>query len=148
LNKAPGADFRTITSQYNKRLIRLVKIFSNYHKKLTPCKDTPVMASAMQADFAESLGLNVTARYGRAEDMAPADLIVLVKKGKKAGVKAVIDNLQSGSEAGLPFSGELGAAHVVFSNFPMFTKDAPTYEALYAYNCDLLIKALEKGTGK
>lgn len=145
LNKIPGRDFKTITMQYNGRLMRIVKISGQYTQKFAPYKDTPVMVSAMQADFAESLGLKVIARYGRAEDLAPADLIALVKQGKEAGVQVVVDNLQSGAEAGLPLSGELGAAHVVFSNFPMFTPDVPTYEALYAYNCDLLLNALEKG---
>lgn len=148
VTKIPGADFKTVTLQYNARLMRVVKAASEAQKMLAPYKDTPVMASAMQADFVAGLGMKVVARYGRAEDMAPAELARLVKQGKEADVKVVVDNLQSGSEAGAPLSGELDAAHVVFSNFPMFIPEVPTFETLYAYNRDLLLNALEKNAKK
>lgn len=148
LNKTSGSDFKTLTLQYNARLMRIVKVSGKYHGLITPYKNTPVMASAMQADFAASLGMKVVARYGRAEDTAPAGLMKLVKQGKEAGVTIVIDNLQSGAEAGQPLAGELGAAHIVFSNFPRFTPDVPTYEDLYSYNCELLLAALRNRSGK
>jgi len=106
------------------------------------------MVSVMQADFVRRLGMNVIADYGRAEDLSPGSLMRLAESGKKAGVRVVIDNMQSGAEAGVPLAGEIGAAHVAFSNFPLFVQEAPDYETLLRHNCDLLTAALRGKAGK
>jgi len=148
LSAMPGIDAKRVEDRLTQRLDRISKIVALCEKALEPYAGTPVMASLMQADFARRLGMKVIADYGRAEELSPGGLIRLVEAGKKAGVLVVIDNMQSGAEAGLPLADEIGAAHIIFSNFPQFIQTVPDYETLLRYNCDLLIAALKKKTGK
>ena len=144
----PGVDAKRVEDKLAQRLSRVAETAAACEKALEAHAASPVMASIMQADFVRRLGMNVIAEYGRAEDISPRKLMRLTEEGKKAGVLVVVDNMQSGAEAGLPLAGEIGAAHVSFSNFPMFAREAPDYETLLRYNCELLAAALRKKTGK
>jgi len=142
----PGVDAKHVEDKLAQRLGRISEAVASHEKALEPYVGTPVMASLMQADFLRRLGMNVIADYGRAEDLSPGSLMRLAEAGKKAGVLVVVDNMQSGAEAGLPLAGEIGAAHIAFSNFPLFVQEVPDYETLLRYNCDLLTAALRKKT--
>ncbi|MDR0466270.1 MAG: zinc ABC transporter substrate-binding protein, partial [Deltaproteobacteria bacterium] len=126
----PGVDKRRVEAKRAKREGDIAEAMAALEKTLAPYAGSPVMVSFMQADFVRRLGMNVVADYGRAEDISPGALMRLAAEGKKAGVLVVVDNLQSGAEAGLPLAGEIGAAHVAFSNFPLFVQEAPDYETL------------------
>ena len=144
----PGVDAKRVENRLTQRLGRIAETVTAYEKALAPYVGAPVMASVMQADFVRRLGMNVVADYGRAEDISPGSLMRLAESGKKAGVRVVIDNMQSGAEAGVPLAGEIGAAHVAFSNFPLFVQEVPDYETLLRHNCDLLTAALRGKAGK
>ena len=144
----PGVDARRVAGKLAQRLERIAETAAACEKALAPYAGAPVMVSLMQADFVRRLGMKVIADYGRAEDLSPGSLMRLAESGKKAGVRAVIDNMQSGAEAGLPLAGEIGAAHVVFSNFPLFVPEVPDYERLLRHNCGLLAAALKGGAGR
>jgi zinc transport system substrate-binding protein len=144
----PGVDAGRVENKLAQRLGRIAKAVAASEKALAPYAGSPVMVSLMQADFVRRLGMNVVADYGRAEDSSPGSLMRLVETGKKAGVRVVVDNMQSGAEAGVPLAGEIGAAHVAFSNFPLFVQDVPDYETLLRHNCDLLTAALKGRAGK
>jgi len=144
----PGVDAQRVAGRLAQRLGRIAKTVAACEKALEPYAGSPVMVSLMQADFARRLGMSVIADYGRAEDLSPGSLMRLAEAGKKAGVLVVVDNMQSGAEAGVPLAVEIGAAHVAFSNFPRFTEAAPDYESLLRYNCGLLTAALRKKAGK
>ena len=144
----PGIDAKRVGDNLARRLERITEAVAACEKAVGPYAGSPVMVSLMQADFVRRLGMNVIADYGRAEDISPGGLIRLAEAGKKAGVLVVVDNMQSGAEAGLSLAGEIGAEHIAFSNFPQFVKEAPDYETLLRYNCNLLTSALRKKTGK
>jgi zinc transport system substrate-binding protein len=148
LSALPGVDAKRVQDRLAQRLGRIAKAVAACEKALAPYAGSPVMASIMQADFVRRLGMRVIADYGRAEDLSPGSLMRLAEAGKKAGVLVVVDNMQSGAEAGVPLAGELGAAHVAFSNFPRFIEAVPDYESLLRYNCDLLTAALGKKAGR
>ncbi|MDR2695675.1 MAG: metal ABC transporter substrate-binding protein [Deltaproteobacteria bacterium] len=143
----PGVNAKRVADKLAQRLGRIAETVAAYEKALAPYAGSPVMASLMQADFVRRLGMNVVADYGRAEDSSPGSLMRLVEAGKKSGVRVVVDNMQSGAEAGAPLAGEIGAAHVAFSNFPLFVQDVPDYETLLRHNCDLLAAALKGRAG-
>ncbi|MDR3089367.1 MAG: metal ABC transporter substrate-binding protein [Desulfobulbaceae bacterium] len=138
----PGVDATAMEKRLHRRLEHIVAVTDACDKALWPYADTPVMAATMQADFVKRLGMNVVADYGRAEDMSPATLMRLAEEGKKADVQVVIDNMQSGGEAGAPLAGEMGAKHVVFSNFPLPDSETASYAALLRHNCEALAQAL------
>jgi ABC-type Zn uptake system ZnuABC Zn-binding protein ZnuA len=78
----------------------------------------PVIASALQRETMEWMGFRVVGQYGRPEAMSPRDVVRLVKIGREQQAIAVVDNLQSGPEAGRGIAEAIGAPHVVLTNFP------------------------------
>lgn len=77
------------------------------------------VSSEHQAGFLSWLGFNVIATYGRPEELTPKELIEITRKAKSEGVQIVVDNLQSGPKAGEQIAIEIGARHVVLTNFPL-----------------------------
>ena len=77
-----------------------------------------VLASSMQKEPLEWMGLRVVGDYGRPEALSARDIVRLVKIGREWKAVAVVDNLQSGPDAGKGVAETLGIPHVVWSNFP------------------------------
>lgn len=138
----PGVDAAALEARLEDRVRRITDLAAACRSTLAPFTGTPALCAFMQEEFTRWTGMDVVAHYGRAEDMSPGMLMALAGKGKKADVLVVVDNLQSGAEAGLPLARELRAAHVAFSNFPRYTPEAPTYESLLRLNTALLHDAL------
>ncbi len=84
-----------------------------------PHGETPVICSELQADFLTWAGFDVLETYGRAESMAPKTIEGLIKTGKMNKVRLVVDNRQSGPSVGAGIAREIGAEHVVLTNFPI-----------------------------
>ena len=77
-----------------------------------------VIASSMQKEVLEWMGFRVAGEYGRPESMSTREVVRLSKIGKDHQAIAVVDNLQSGPEAGKEIAETLGVPHVVLTNFP------------------------------
>jgi zinc transport system substrate-binding protein len=77
-----------------------------------------VLASSMQKEPLEWMGFRVVGEYGRPESISAKEIIELSRIGKQQSVIMVVDNLQSGPEAGRALAESLGIPHVVLSNFP------------------------------
>ncbi|MCL2102424.1 MAG: zinc ABC transporter substrate-binding protein [Syntrophorhabdaceae bacterium] len=144
----PGINAKRVEDRLAQRIERIAEAVAVCEKDLGPFAGSPVMVSDMQAGFVRRFGMNVIADYGRAEDISPGGLMRLSVAGKKAGALVVVDNMQSGAEAGLPLAGEIGAAYIAFSHFPRFVQEVPDYETLLRYNCGLLTAALKGKAGK
>lgn len=102
-----------------------------------------VICAEMQAGFLKWAGFDVVATYGRPEDLTPKKLQELIVKGKAAGVHLVVDNLQSGPDAGKELAAELSAARVTLSNFPGGFSGTGTWKAAVEKNVNLLLDALK-----
>lgn len=103
-----------------------------------------VLCSEMQQGFLKWAGFDVVATYGRPEELSPQKMQELINKGKQAGVKLVVDNLQSGPDAGKGMAKELGAAQVTISNFPGGLPQTDTWSAALDKNVELLLDALKE----
>jgi zinc transport system substrate-binding protein len=77
------------------------------------------LASDRQESFLLALGFEVAATYGRPEDFSARELSRLAQVSVDKDVGLVVDNLQSGPDAGLELARSLGARHVNLSNFPL-----------------------------
>ena len=88
----------------------------------------------MQAEFVKWAGFDVIRSFGRAEDVNARGLAEILSAVKDSPVAGVVDNYQSGPDAGLPLALELGVTHVVLSNFPGSSNDAPDYFSLLRRN--------------
>jgi zinc transport system substrate-binding protein len=130
-----AADIRTRTAA---RLGRIATAKTQAEKRLAPLAGKPVLAAAMQADFVRWAGLRVVREYGRAEDLTPRDLVGLMEAARGKNIVAVVDNLQSGANAGRPLAEALGVPHVVLSNFPGSLPGTEDYFGLLSHNVQLL----------
>ncbi|MDI6709866.1 MAG: metal ABC transporter substrate-binding protein [Bacillota bacterium] len=107
-------------------------------------KDIKVLCADMQAGFVKWMGFTVVGVYGRPEDTTPQQMEEMLAKARQEGVTLVIDNLQSGHEAGVGMAKELGAEHVTLSNFPGGLPDTETWEKAVRKNVDLVLEAIGK----
>ena len=104
-----------------------------------------VICADMQAGFIGWAGFNITAIYGRPEELSPADVEQLVIDAIEAGVVLVIDNLQSGATAASEtMAQDIGAIQVTISNFPGGLENTETWEKTIDKNVDLLLEALNE----
>ncbi|MBM4464125.1 MAG: zinc ABC transporter substrate-binding protein [Chloroflexi bacterium] len=103
-----------------------------------------VICMAHQAGFLKWAGFNVVATYPPPADLTPEKVKELVDKGREAAVALVVDNLQSGPEAGVQMAQEIGAVHVTLSNFPGGFEGTETWEKAIKKNVELLLEALGK----
>jgi zinc transport system substrate-binding protein len=78
----------------------------------------PIIASSMQKEPLEWMGFRVVGEYGRPEAMSAREVVRLSKTGRENHVIIIVDNLQSGPEAGKGIAETLGVPHVVLTNFP------------------------------
>lgn len=94
-------------------------------------------------EFVKWLGLDVVADFGPPEKLSSADVERLVKIGKENGVILVISNLQSGVKFGESLANEIGASHVILTNFPWTDPDLKTLMDLLERNSEKLIRGVE-----
>ena len=94
-----------------------------------------------QVEFAEWVGLQIVASYGPA-DLTPQATQELVDEGRAKNAVLVIDNLQSGRDAGKAIAAELGCARVILSNFPGGFDDTETWEKAIDRNIELILEAI------
>jgi zinc transport system substrate-binding protein len=103
--------------------------------------EVSVLCAEQQAGFVSWLGLNVIATYGRPDSLTPQVVRELVDTGRDSGVTLIIDNLQSGQEAGASIAEELGVTKIILSNFPGSFPDTETWEKAIDKNVQLILEA-------
>jgi ABC-type Zn uptake system ZnuABC Zn-binding protein ZnuA len=108
--------------------------------KKTDIFGKPIIASSMQKEPLEWMGFRVVGEYGRPEAMSAREFVRLAKIGKEQHAIMVVDNLQSGPEAGKGIAETLGTPHVVLMNFP----SEKGYLATIGDNVDAVLAALNK----
>jgi ABC-type Zn uptake system ZnuABC Zn-binding protein ZnuA len=81
--------------------------------------EIPVICSELQSEFLTWAGFDVLETYGRAEGMSPRIMEQLIKAGRLHKARLVVDNRQSGPSVGAGIAREIGADHVVLTNFPL-----------------------------
>ena len=108
---------------------------------------TKVLCAEMQQGFVRWAGFNITATFGRPEDLSPEQKAGLIDQAREAGVALVIDNLQSGADTlGASICAEAGveAVPVTISNFPGGLPNTETWDKAIDRNVDLLLAALDE----
>jgi zinc transport system substrate-binding protein len=99
-----------------------------------------VIASSLQKEVLEWMGFRVVGEYGRPESMSTREVVRLSKTGKDQQVMAIVDNLQSGPDAGKGIAETLGVPHVVLTNFP----SEEGYLATLKENVDAVLAAVTR----
>ncbi len=101
-----------------------------------------VICSGMQAAFLNWVGINVVVFYGRPDSLTPQVIKELVDRGREESVALIIDNLQSGKDAGAGIAEELGCKRVILSNFPGGFDNTETWEKAIDRNIELILEAV------
>jgi len=101
-----------------------------------------VMCAEIQAGFVIWTGLNVIASYGRADSLTPQVVKILVDVGRETRVSLIIDNMQSGQDAGAGIAEELGCTRIILSNFPGGFENTETWEKAIDRNIELILEAI------
>ena len=109
--------------------------------------EVPAIVMQWQAGFATWLGLNVVATYPPEERLSLRDLAEIATQGREAGALLVIDNLQSGVSFGARLAHELGAVHVVLTNFPGALPGAVDLLSMLRANAEAVFAAVESLKG-
>ena len=103
-----------------------------------------VMCADQQMGFVKWTGLNVVQTFGVPDSLTPQVTKELVDKGKQENVALIIDNLQSGQDAGAGLAEELGCKRIILSNFPGGFDDTETWEKALDRNIELILEAAGK----
>jgi len=104
-----------------------------------------VICAEMQAGFVGWAGFNITATFGRLEELGPKQRTDLIDSAQESGVALIIDNLQSGSETlGASIGEDIDAIPVTISNFPGGLGNTETWEKAIDKNVNLLLDALNE----
>lgn len=100
------------------------------------------LCADQQFPLAEWMGLDVVGAYPRAEQFTPEILHGLTKLGRKEQVRLVIDNLQSGPDAGKQLAADIGAAHATLSSFPDGFAGTDTWSKCLSDNVNRVVKEI------
>jgi zinc transport system substrate-binding protein len=140
---ARADDYRAVAVR---RTVEVQKVGAAQSQRLSQAgvRDIRVLANDMQADFIRWAGFQVVAVFGRGEDMSPREVEDAIRSGRDQTVRLVIDNLQSGKQAGLGIAKEIGAVQVTLSNFPGGFEGTETWEKAIERNVDLLMAVIGK----
>ena len=103
-----------------------------------------VICGQQQIGFLKWAGFNVVGFYGETDSWTPQTVQDLVDLGRSENVILVIDNMQSGVDAGAGIAEDINASQVTLSNFPGGYENTDTWEDTIDYNIELLIEALSE----
>ncbi len=140
LEEAAPEQAETIAGRARERIARVDRAVRDTAPLRAAIRGKAVAAASMQAEFVAWAGMTVIAQYGREEDMSPRAVVRLVEDLRGKPVAGIVDNFQSGADAGLPVALELGLPHAVLSNFPGFSETVPDYCTLLRHNLEQLAR--------
>ncbi|MDR2744117.1 MAG: zinc ABC transporter substrate-binding protein [Desulfovibrio sp.] len=135
LSPETAADIR---ERAEMRLAGVARAEAEALSRLAAIKNISVVAAETQSEFVRWAGFSVPETYRRSEEMTPKDVANLADALRGRRIAGVVDNFQSGADAGLPLAQELKVPHVVLSNFPGSADDVPDYFSLLRRNVNQL----------
>ncbi|MCS7119603.1 MAG: metal ABC transporter substrate-binding protein [Nitrososphaerota archaeon] len=91
--------------------------------------------------FVESVGFTVVATYNPPETLSAADIDNLIKTARNEGVALIIDNLQIDVEFGRGIASQVGAEHVILTNFPGAIPGTESLARMLRFNAGQLFNA-------
>jgi ABC-type Zn uptake system ZnuABC Zn-binding protein ZnuA len=91
--------------------------------------------------FVESAGFQVVATYNPPETLSAGDITTLIDTALSEGVGLIVDNLQIDVEFGKAIATQVGAEHVVLTNFPKAIPGTGDLTQMFRYNAAQLFNA-------
>ena len=97
-----------------------------------------VICMAWLKTFIESAGFTVVATFNPPETLSAGDITSLIETAQNEEVALVVDNLQIDTEFGVGIASQVGAEHVVLTNFPGAIPNTETLAKMLRYNAGQL----------
>ena len=91
--------------------------------------------------FMESVGFQVVATYNPPETLSAGDITTLVSTALSEKVALIVDNLQIDVEFGGGIAAQVGAEHVILTNFPEAIPGTGNLTQMFRYNAEQLFNA-------
>jgi ABC-type Zn uptake system ZnuABC Zn-binding protein ZnuA len=88
--------------------------------------------------FVESVGFTVVATYNPPETLSAGDITNLIDTAQSEGVSLIVDNLQIDVDFGKGIASQVGAEHVVLTNFPGAIPGTGNLSQMFRYNAEQL----------
>jgi zinc transport system substrate-binding protein len=142
MDETNSSVYQEAAGKYEKIITNVESEMKDKLAELNPASIS-VMCAEMQVGFVNWAGFNVIAAYGRPDSLTPQVVKDLVDKGKAGNVTLIIDNMQSGQDAGAGIAEELDCARVILSNFPGGYDNTETWEKTIEYNVELISNTLK-----
>lgn len=101
-----------------------------------------VVCMKWQSPFVRWVGFNIVGEYGPPETLSAGFVANLTATAKREVVALVIDNLQVGVDFGANLASEVGAVHVVLTNFPGAVPGTGNLTDMLAYNAEQLFDGI------
>ncbi|MCK5563340.1 hypothetical protein KAI30_04125, partial [Candidatus Bathyarchaeota archaeon] len=92
--------------------------------------------------FVESAGFQAVAVYDPPETLSAGDITDLVNTAQSEGVALIVDNMQIDTEFGGGIAEQVGAEHVVLTNFPGAIPNTENLHKMLRYNAEELYNGL------
>ncbi len=137
-----SSDYRSAASRLESRVKKL-SAGTSKDTKVRKTSRVAVLCADQQKPFVEWMGFAVAGTYARPEEFTPSRLHALTSIGRKRNVRLVIDNLQSGPNAGRQLARDIGAKHVTVSNFPGGYAGTQTWDACFKDNVRRILESLK-----
>ena len=93
--------------------------------------------------FIESAGFEVVADYNPPETLSAGDITKILETAQSEGVALVVDNFQIDVEFGTGIANQVGAEHIVLTNFPGAIPKTETLSKMLRYNAEQLFNGTE-----
>jgi ABC-type Zn uptake system ZnuABC Zn-binding protein ZnuA len=100
-----------------------------------------VVCMAWLKPFIEAVGFPVVATYNPPETLSAGDITTLVNTAIHEGAALIVDNLQIDVEFGSGIASQVGAEHVILTNFPGAVPGAENLTRMFRYNAEQLYNA-------
>ncbi len=133
-----------VTSSLNRELayINQVEGFLKNSSQKYHLSQYKAIVMEWQKAFVSWLGIQIVATYPPPARMSSKEVAELEQIGKEKGVELVISNLQSGTSFGAELAKELGAVHVVLTNFPLSSPGVKNVTSMMKYNLEQIINGI------
>jgi ABC-type Zn uptake system ZnuABC Zn-binding protein ZnuA len=101
-------------------------------------ENVKVICMSWLQTFIESAGFTVVATFNPPETLSAGDITTLIETAQNEDVALVVDNLQIDTEFGAGIASQVGAEHVVLTNFPGAVPNTETLAKMLSYNAEQL----------
>ena len=140
LSQILSIDLDSKTSQMLSEVDDVASFMTNQAASLD-ASNVKVICMGWLRTFIESAGFTVVATFNPPETLSAGDITNLIKTAQTESVALIVDNLQIDTEFGAGIASEVGAEHVVLTNFPGAVPNTETLSDMLRYNTEQLFNA-------